>query len=93
MDNSGRKCNFCSEEAEAIDGMRVCSKCQVKFGTHIGVICAGCFTCYWLPKSPQNVAELCEAHGYAPEFVMSNALMLGVPYCRACEVGNPHTLH
>ena len=87
MNNGGRKCCFCTnEDAEAHDGVRVCETCKPKFKTHIGVYCIGCYTAYWLPKTPANVDFAVQNFGGSHQHIMDNAMVMAIQTCKACAV-------
>jgi hypothetical protein len=91
-DNAGGKCYFCENEGEVHDGVRVCKDCQAWFKTHIGVVCIGCWTAYWVIKTPENVQEASEMSGMTPLMIMDGNIVHAISVCKLC-VEERGTIH
>lgn len=86
-----RKCTFCQHEGELHEveapAIRICTACRHKLETHICVICTGCDTLIWLPKTPDNVMIAAEYGGISPQHVMENPMLHQIAKCKNCYRG------
>jgi len=81
------KCQFCDGEGIHVvenPPMRLCTSCREKLETHFAVICTGCNTLYWLPKTPQNIMRAAEMSGLDPAHIRDNYIFHEIKSCRRC---------
>lgn len=82
------KCQFCGNQGELHDievpAIRLCTVCREKLTTHIVVVCTGCDTLHWLPKTPQNVMQAAHMSGLAPDHIMDNYMLHEIKRCQQC---------
>lgn len=81
------KCALCPNDA-ALDveapAIRLCLSCANKLRTHIAAICTGCNTCYWLPKTPQNVVIAAELSGLPLGHIQDECVIHQMASCKRC---------
>lgn len=85
-----RQCILCQTEGELQQvespAIRLCTRCTAKMQTHIPVVCTGCDTVYWLPKTADNVVKAARMSGLTPKHIMDNAMLQEIKYCKGCSV-------
>lgn len=82
------KCAFCPNTGPLHEveqpHIKVCTKCRDKWGTHIVVVCTGCDTLYWLPKSPGNIQMASALSDLPLDHIMENYLLHEIKHCQKC---------
>ena len=83
-----RKCDLCGkgEATRFSDVLNVCTDCENRLKEKIAVICVGCDTCWWLPKTKTNNAWAASIGNVSEAHVLSNAIMVNITGCKFCEV-------
>lgn len=80
------KCRFCGGvyDLYKIENINLCGRCRRKLKTHIAVVCTGCDTPHWLPKTANNVVTAAEMSGVAPERIKANYCIHRISRCKSC---------
>lgn len=85
------KCAFCQNTGELHEveapAIRLCTQCREKLNTHIAVVCTGCDTLHWLPKTPGNVQTASEMSGIPMQELMEGCCIHQIKSCRQCYTG------
>ena len=86
--NNPHKCSLCQNESELhkVDNpsIRVCGACRLKMQTMIPIVCTGCDTCYWLPKTPRNVMWAANYFGIDLQTIMEEPVLGSIVTCKYC---------
>lgn len=84
------KCYFCEHEGKTCDGVVVCTECQKWLRKHIGVICLGCESIYWVVRTPESEKYAEEMPEMAPIMVFKGNIVYSIRACKFCagEAGN-----
>ena len=83
-----QKCTFCQSEGELHEAeapiIRLCTPCREKLCTHLAVVCIGCNTLHWLPKTPQNIEAASRMSDLPPQHLVDNYIVHEIKTCKNC---------
>jgi len=64
--------------------VHLCEACRRKLEYNLCVVCSGCHTAYWLPKTPVNVYTAAQLSGRNPVEIIDAMVFHLIPACRGC---------
>ena len=91
-ENKGKVCDFGVHFGSfCVSGIAVCPECQKWIRKHIGVVCFGCSSAYWVVRTPETEKYAEDEPGMTPIIVFRGYIIYSIQVCKLCEEGG--TVH